>query len=96
MTTLTPTMTASDTLTGNAIPFRTMAVLGLGSFWIAIAAAETIIGSLDSLDNVAELAAGQGRVVTAGLLHMLSGVLLLLGLSGVAPIAWTSRLGRIG
>lgn len=93
---MTLAMTESDAAIGKAFPFRTMAVLGLGSFWIALAAAETILGSLDALDNVSDLAAGQGRVVTAGLLHVLSGVLLLLGLCGVAPLAWRSRLSRTG
>lgn len=78
------------------VPTRIFVVLGLGGCWVAVALAETLLGGLDALPSATELAAGSGRVTSAGLLHLLGGMLLALGLIGVAGRAWATVLGRIG
>lgn len=77
-------------------PPRALAVVGLGGCWAALALAETVIGDLDTLSALGPLSESPGRIVVAGLLHLLAGVLLVLGVAGVAGAAWASRLGRAG
>lgn len=71
-------------------------VIGLGGCWVAIALGETVIGDLDALDSAAALAADRSRVVAAGLLHVLAGVLLTIGLMGLAGQMRASAVVRIG
>lgn len=87
---------ATTTDSSRQLPVRAFAIVGLGGCWLAVAAAETLLGGLDALPSAAELDAGRGRVAAAGLLHVLGGTLLALGLAGVAAGAWTTVLGRIG
>lgn len=93
-------MTALDeqtkTETTRPLPTRSLAVVGLGGCWIAVALAETMLGELDALPSAAELAAGEGRVTAAGLLHVLGGVLLATGAVGIASRAWATVMGRVG
>lgn len=72
-----------------------LAAVGIGGSWIAFALGETVIGELDALDSAAELAANSGRVVTAGLLHVLAGVLLTYGLVGLADRVRESVFVRV-
>lgn len=90
-------MTTQD-LTAPTTTARTPPVLagiGLGGSWIALALGETVIGELDALESSATLAASSGRVVTAGLLHVLAGVLLTYGLVGLANRVQQSTLMKI-
>lgn len=71
-----------------------LTAVGLGGSWIAFALGETVIGELDALASSAELAAGSERVVAAGLLHVLAGVLLTYGLVGLTDWVRRSALTR--
>jgi hypothetical protein len=75
---------------------RTLTLVGLGTCWVALALAETLLGDLDALGDAATLADGQGRVAAAGLLHVLAGFLLVLGLVGLGTRAEASRLTAVG
>lgn len=77
-------------------PGRALVAVGLGGCWIAMALAETVLGDLDALRDAATLSEGRSRVVAGGLLHVASGVLLVLGLAGVAPRTRSSRLLALG
>jgi hypothetical protein len=52
----------------------TAVVLGLA--WLPLAVAETLLGDLDALSDVATVAGGSGRIAAAGLLQIATGVLL--------------------
>lgn len=81
--------------TTTAHPLPLFAVVGLGCSWVALALGETVIGELDALDSASELAANSGRVVAAGLLHVLSGVLLTFGVMGLAERMRESTFVRV-
>lgn len=84
---------AAPTATAHRLPL--LAAVGLGGSWIAFALGETVIGELDALDSAVELAANNGRVVIAGMLHVLAGVLLTYGLVGLADQVRESVLVRV-
>jgi hypothetical protein len=63
----------------------TAVVLGLS--WVPLALGETLLGDLDALPDVATVAGGSGRIATAGLLHIVSAVLL-----GYAAVGLLARL----
>lgn len=63
--------------------------------WAAVAAAETLLGDLDALTDVASVSAGAGRVAAAGLLHVLAGVLLAVGAVGLLGLLRGRLVGRI-
>lgn len=66
--------------------------LALALCWVPFAVAETLLGELDALRDVPTVAGGAGRVAAAGLLHVLSGVLLAYAAAGLL-----ARLrGRLG
>jgi hypothetical protein len=81
-------------------PVRPQVPVGLaicfGGTWVAFALGETVIGELDALESAAALAADSGRVATAGLLHILAGVLLTLGLMGLWDQVRAKAVARIG
>jgi hypothetical protein len=69
----------------------TAVVLGLA--WLPLAVAETLLGDLDALPDVLTVAGGSDRIATAGLLHIVTGVLLAIAAVGL----WTrsgSQLAR--
>jgi hypothetical protein len=70
--------------------------LALGLSWVPIAVAETLLGDLDALDDVAAMAGGAGRIASAGLLHVLSGVLLAYAAVGLLARLRGRTGGRIG
>lgn len=89
---MTPTPTAGLQEHGDLPLSARATALALGLGWLPIAAAETLLGDLDALDDVAAMASGAGRIASAGLLHVLSGVLL-----AYAAVGLLARLrGRIG
>jgi hypothetical protein len=71
-------------------------VIAFGMAWAVMATAETLLGDLDALDDVAVIAAHSGQIAAAGLLHVLAGALLVWGLAAVAGLAWHTVPGRIG
>lgn len=74
-----------------------LAAIGLTGFWLAVAAAETLLGDgQDALDDVAMISRSSSLITGAGLLHWLAGVLLVVALVGLAPLVWPSRVGRAG
>lgn len=65
--------------------------------WLAIAAAETLLGGgQDALNNVGMIQDNYVVITTAGMLHGVAGMLLIVGLTGVAPLVWASGFGRVG
>lgn len=77
------------------LPQAVVAATFLGAL-VCAPLAETIIGDLDSLDDVAVMAAGSDRIMAAGLIHYLGAVLLGFAVVGLAPLVWRSITGRIG
>lgn len=68
-----------------------------GASWVALAIAETLLGNgLDALDDVLTIRSSSGLIATAGLLHLLTAVLLGFGLVGLAPLVRGSVTARIG
>ncbi|WP_400994837.1 hypothetical protein [Agromyces sp. GXQ0307] len=77
--------------------WRRAGIVALGAAWVPVAIAETLLmDGLDALDDVAVIAANSDRIATAGLLHVLGGVLLVAGLAAVAAPALRTVVGRIG
>lgn len=77
-------------------PVRQMAAVGIGGTWLAVAAAETLMSNgQDVLDDVGMIAENYPLIAVAGLLHWAGGILLVLGLAGLAPLLWASMLGRV-
>lgn len=78
-------------------PVHGLAAVGLTGFWLAVAAAETMLGDgQDALDDVVMISRSSSLITGAGLLHWLAGVLLVVALAGLAPLVWPSRVGRTG
>lgn len=79
------------------VPAHGLAAVGLTGFWVAVAAAETLLGDgQDALDDVAMISRSSSLITGAGLLHWLAGVLLVVALAGLAPLLWSSRVARVG
>jgi len=78
-------------------PARWLATVGIGGAWFAVAAAETLMSNgQDALDDVGMIGENYGPIASAGILHWVGGMLLVVGLVGVAPLVWRSRIGRAG
>lgn len=78
-------------------PARWLAAVGIGGSWMAVALAETLLGNgQDALDDVGMIAENHTLIAGAGLLHWAAGMLLVVALAGLAPLAWAGRLARIG
>jgi hypothetical protein len=71
-------------------------VIAFGAAWVAVATAETLLGSRDALDDVAVIGASAGRIAAAGLIHVMAGALLAGALAVLAAPAWRTVLGRVG
>ncbi|WP_157962436.1 hypothetical protein [Homoserinimonas sp. OAct 916] len=80
-----------------SFPANGMAAVGLGGAWIAVAVAETLlIGGQDALNDVGMIGENYLVITIAGMLHWAAALSLTVGLVGVAPLIWASRIGRIG
>jgi hypothetical protein len=77
------------------LPARATA-LALGLCWVPLAIGETVLGELDALPDVATIAGGSSRIAAAGLLHIVSGVLLAYAAVGLLARLRGRLLGRIG
>jgi hypothetical protein len=75
--------------------YRTAAV-GYAGALACMAAAETVVGDLDRLDDVEAISAGAGRLVANGLIHLAGGVLLVVAVVGLVELVRGSVMGRIG
>lgn len=76
-------------------PAAQLAAVGIGGMWVAAAMAETLLSNgQDDFNDVGMIADNYALIAGAGLLHWASGILLLIGLAGLAPLLWARRLGR--
>jgi hypothetical protein len=94
---MTTSTTTHPTRVFPAAPPSRVLLACFGASWIALAIAETLLGNgLDALDDVLMIRANSGRIATAGLLHLVTAVLLGFGLVGLAPLVRGSVTARVG
>lgn len=91
------TSEGAATVPERGFPHARAAAFGLGTFWVAFAIGEVLtLGGEDALDDVGMISDNYGVITMAGVAYWLSGILLVVGLVGVAPVVWRSRVGRVG
>jgi hypothetical protein len=89
-------MAPAPDLARRRLPLQRIAAVALGTAWAVMATAETIIGDLDSLDDLAAMTAGSSTIAAAGLLHLLAAALLGVALAGLVPVMWAGRRSVVG